>query len=40
MALDIEFEGQRTRGRLKRTCKNQVEEENVKVGLSREDALC
>ena len=39
-ALDIEVEGQRKKGRLKRTWKKHVEEEGVKVGLRREDALC
>ena len=39
-ALDFEFEGQWKKGRQKRTCKKQVEEESVKVGLTREDALC
>ena len=39
-ALHFEFEGQRKKGRLKRTWKKQVEEESVKVGLIREDALC
>ena len=39
-ALDIEFEGQRKKGRLKRTWKKHVEEESVMIGLSREDALC
>ena len=39
-ALDIEVEGQRKKGRLKRTWKKQVYEEGVKVGLRREDALC
>ena len=32
-ALDFEVEGQRKKGRLKRTWKKQVEEESVKVGL-------
>ena len=40
MALDFEFEGQRKNGRLKRTWIKQLEEESVKVGLRREDALC
>ena len=31
--LDCEIEGQRKKGRLKRTWKNQVEEERVKIGL-------
>ena len=30
-ALDFEVEGQRKKGRPKRTCKKQVEEESVKV---------
>ena len=38
-ALDFEVIGQRTKGRLKRTCKKQVEEDSMEVGLSREDAL-
>ena len=33
-------QGQRTKGRQNRTWKKQVKEESVKVGLSREDALC
>ena len=32
MTLDFEVEGQRKKGRLKRTSKKQVEEESVKVG--------
>ena len=39
-ALDFKVEGQRKKGRPKRTWKKQVDEENVKVGLRREDALC
>ena len=39
-ALDYEVEGQRKKGRLKRTWERQVEEESVTVGLRREDALC
>ena len=39
-ALNFEVEGQWKKGRLKRTWKKQVEEESVKVGLLREDALC
>ena len=39
-ALDFKVEGQKKKWRLKRTWKNQVEEESVKVGLRREDALC
>ena len=38
-ALDFEAKGQKKKGRLKRTWKKQVEEENMKVGLRREDAL-
>ena len=38
--LDFEVEGQGKKGRSKRTWKKQVEEESVKVGLRREDALC
>ena len=38
-ALHFEDKGQRNKWRLKRTQKKQVEEESVKVGLSREDAL-
>ena len=34
-ALDVEAEEQR-----KRTWKKQVEEESVKIGLRRKDALC
>ena len=39
-ALDFEVEGQREKGRQKRTWKKQVEEESIKVGLRRKDALC
>ena len=39
-ALYFEVEGQRKKGRPKRTWKRQVEEESVKVGLRMEDALC
>ena len=39
-ALDFEVDGQRRNWRLTRTWKKQVEEESVKVGLRREDALC
>ena len=39
MALDLEVEGQRKKGRQKRTWIKQVREENVKVGLRREDVL-
>ena len=38
-ALDLEVDGQRTKGRLRRTWKKQVEDESVNVGLSREDAF-
>ena len=38
-ALDIEVEGQRKKGRPRRTWKKQVEEESMKVGLRRKDAL-
>ena len=38
-ALDFEVEGQRMKERRKRMWKKQVEEESVKVGLRREDAL-
>ena len=33
-------DGQRKKGRLKKMWMMQVEEESMKVGLSREDALC
>ena len=39
-ALDFEVEGQRKKGRSKRTWEKQVEEESVKIGLRMEDALC
>ena len=39
-ALDFEVVGQRKKGRPNRTWKKLVEEESVKVGLRREDALC
>ena len=39
-ALDFEVEGQRKKGRPKRTWKKQVEEKSMKIGLRREDALC
>ena len=39
-ALDFEVEGQRKKGRPKMTWKKQVEEESVKNGMRREDALC
>ena len=40
MASDFEVEGQRKKGRPKRTCMMQPEEESVNVGLRREDVLC
>ena len=39
-ALDFEVEGKRKMGKMKRTWKKQVEEQSVKVGLRREDAVC
>ena len=39
-ALDFEVEGHGKKGRPKRTWKNQVEEESIKAGVIREDALC
>ena len=39
-ALDVVVEVQGKKWRLKRTWKKQVEEENVKIVLRREDALC
>ena len=39
-ALDFEVEGQRKKGRAKRTWKKLVEEESAMVGLRLEDALC
>ena len=38
--LNFEAEGQRKKGWPKRTWKRQVEEESMKIGLRREDALC
>ena len=38
-ALDFEVESQRKKGRPKRTWKRKIEEESVKAGLRREDAL-
>ena len=38
-AFDFEVEGQRKKGMLNRTLKKQVDEESLKVGLRREDAL-
>ena len=39
-ALYFEVEGQRKKGRRKRTWKKQVKEESVKVGLRRGDVPC
>ena len=39
-ALDFEAEDQSKKWRLKRTCRKQVGEESMKVGLRRKDALC
>ena len=39
-AFDFEVEGERKKGRSKRTWKKQVEEESGKVGLRRKNALC
>ena len=39
-ALDVEAEGESKKGRPKRSLKKQVDEESMKVGLRREDALC
>ena len=39
-ALDIDVEGQRKKGRPTRMWTMQVENESVKVGLRRKDALC
>ena len=39
-ALDFEVEAQKKKGRPKRTLKKLVEEESVKVGLGKKDALC
>ena len=39
-ALSIQVEDQWKKGMPKRTRKKQVDEESVKVCLSREDALC
>ena len=38
--LDFEVEGQRKKGKLKRTWIKQVQEECMKFGLRRKDALC
>ena len=39
-ALQLEVGGLRKNGRSKRTWMMQVKEESMKVGLSKEDALC
>ena len=39
-ALNFEVEGQRNKEMPKRTWKKQVEEESMKAGLRRKDALC
>ena len=39
-ALHLEVGDQTKKGRPKRTWKKQVEKESVKVGVSREDAIC
>ena len=39
-AIHLSSENQRKKGWPKRTLKKQVEEENIKIGLSKEDALC
>ena len=39
-AFDFSVEGERKKGRPKRTWKKQVEKESVKVGLIRRDTLC
>ena len=38
-ALDFEIDGQKRKGRPKRTWKKWIEEKRVKVVLSKEDAL-
>ena len=38
--LDFKGDGQRKKGRLKRTWKKQVEEESVKIGFRQEGAFC
>ena len=38
-SLHFEVEGQRKKGKPKRTWKKQVEEESMKVGLRRKDAI-
>ena len=39
VALDLEVSGNRKQGRLKKTWKNQVEEETEKFSLKKKDAL-
>ena len=39
VALDLEVNGNRKRGRPKKTWKKQVEKETQKIGLKKEDAL-
>ena len=39
-ALDFVVEGQRKKGRPKRTCNRSVEDESMKVGSRREDVHC
>ena len=39
-ALDFEVEGQRKKGRQKRTWKKQAEDVSMRVGLCRSDAHC
>ena len=39
VALDLEVNGKRKRGRPKKTWKKQAEEETEKTGLKKEDAL-
>ena len=39
VALNLELGGKRKRGRPKKTCKKQVEEETEKIGLKKENAL-
>ena len=40
MVLDFEVDGQKRKGRLKRTWRKHVEEESVNVDFRREDVLC
>ena len=39
-AVNFEDEGQRKKGKPRRTWKKQVEEESVKIGFGREDGFC